>query len=491
MTSTLELGRDASRRHSWSEAVDAFTAAAQDEALPPEDLELQAEAAWWNADADAAVSALERSFAAYETEGRLTEAAGAAASLVYIHFRRLAIPVAMAWLARAERLLEELPESGIHARLEVFRVLAAIARTQFDEAIDHADRAIALGKAHGNAEAQYAALSFKGLAEISRGNWQPGLAMIEEAAAAAVSGQLDVRVASDIYCQTISACRTLGDFPRAGRWADEAERWMLREAVGGYPGVCQVHRAELKMLHGSLSEAEQEARVACEQLERFQLLFDAGWGRYQLGEVKRRMGDLDAAAESFERAYEYGHDGQPGLALLQLERGDPDEAKRSIHRGLAQRAGGGSTPDRPGRAELLPAQVEIAVARGDLDTARSRERRADRVRRRVRLPDIRRNAATARGEVLLAEGKARRGFPGPGPGVATMAGDESALRERPCARAVGPGPARRGRRSSRDARPARSARGLRQAGSHHRAPPGRGAAWDGCGASPRPLRAGR
>jgi class 3 adenylate cyclase len=312
----------------------------------------------------------------------------------------------LAWLARAERLLEELPESGIHARLEVFRVLAAIAQTQFDEAIEHADRAIALGKAHGNAEAQYTALSFKGLAEISRGNWQPGLAMIEEAAAAAVSGQLDVRVASDIYCQTISACRTLGDFPRAGQWADEAERWMVREAVGGYPGVCQVHRAELKMLHGSLSEAEQEARVACEQLERFQLLFDAGWGRYQLGEVKRRMGDLGAAAESFERAYEYGHDGQPGLALLQLERGEPDEAERSIHRGLAQRAGGGSTPDRPGRAELLPAQVEIAVARGDLDTARAASAELTEFAAEFGFPIFDASAATARGEVLLAEGKA-------------------------------------------------------------------------------------
>ena len=128
---------------------------------------------------------------------------------------------------------------------------------------------------------------------------------------------------------------------------------MQRESVGGYPGVCQVHRAELKMLHGSFPEAEQEAQVACEQLERFQLFFDAGWGRYQLGEVRRRMGDLDAAAEAFDQAYAFGHDAQPGLALLQLARGELDEANRSIARGLAARAGPDSPPDRPGRAELL------------------------------------------------------------------------------------------------------------------------------------------
>ena len=176
---------------------------------------------------------------------------------MYILFRRLAFPVGSAWLARAEGLLESLPESGVHARLELFRTLIAFKETRLSEAIEHADRAIALGRAHGNPEAQYSALSLKGMAEIARGNWQQGMAMIEEAAAAAVSGQLNLGAASDIYCTTIAACRTLGDFPRAGQWANQAERWMRREAVGGYPGVCQVHRAELKMLHGSLSEAEQ------------------------------------------------------------------------------------------------------------------------------------------------------------------------------------------------------------------------------------------
>ncbi len=195
--------------------------------------------------------------------------------------------------------------------------------------------------------------------------------MIEEAAAAAVSGQLNVRVASDIYCQTISACRSLGDFPRAGQWSTEAERWMRRESVGGYPGVCQVHRAELKMLHGSFPEAEQEARVACEQLERFQLFFDAGWGRYQLGEVRRRMGDLDAAAEAFERAYAYGHDGAararpPPAGARRARRG------RAVHRrGLAaarrpgfdaRSAGPCGAASRPGRGRRGARRLDTARA---------------------------------------------------------------------------------------------------------------------------------
>ena len=124
---------------------------------------------------------------------------------------------------------------------------------------------------------------------------------------------------------------------------------MRRQSVGGYPGVCQVHRAELKMLRGQWSEAEQEARQACEELERYRLMDGVGFAHYQVGEVRLRMGDLDAAAEAFDRAYEYGHDAQPGLALLQLARGEVGDAQRSIERALAAASGTGGVR-RPGDA---------------------------------------------------------------------------------------------------------------------------------------------
>ena len=129
-----------------------------------------------------------------------------------------------------------------------------------------------IARRHGNVDALYIAMSFKGMAQLLTGNWQDGLANIDEAAAAASSGQLDLRAASDIYCNTIAACRNVGDLGRAAQWADEGERWMRRNGAGGYPGICRVHRAELKMLHGQWSAAEQEARQACDELQRFGLL---------------------------------------------------------------------------------------------------------------------------------------------------------------------------------------------------------------------------
>ena len=158
------------------------------------------------------------------------------------------------------------------------------------DGIELADAAIEIAKRVGDRDAQFMATSFKGMAQVFAGDWKPGLALIDEAAAAASSGELDLRVASDIYCNTIAACRNVGDFQRAGQWAEEGERWMRRQGVGGYPGICRVHRAELKLLRGQWAEAEQEARQACEELQRFGILDALGWAHYQVGDVRLRIG---------------------------------------------------------------------------------------------------------------------------------------------------------------------------------------------------------
>jgi len=300
---SLERGRDAIRRHAWPEAMDAFAKVDGAEGLGAEDLELQGEAAWWSGQPDAATEILERAFTAYLDADRPLHAARVALLLTYFAFRRLAGPVGAGWLARAERLLETASGSATHAWLEVVHTVMALQQSRVGDAIGHADRAIELAREHGNPDAHAMALSFKGLAEIARGDWQEGLALVDEAAAAASAGEVGVRTACDIYCNTIAACRDLGDYGRAGQWTDEAERWMRRRSAGGYPGICRVHRAELKMLRGLWPEAEQEARHACDELELFRIMDGIGFAHYEVGEVRLRMGDLAGAAEAFDRAY--------------------------------------------------------------------------------------------------------------------------------------------------------------------------------------------
>jgi class 3 adenylate cyclase len=390
-------------RHAWDEAVDAFSAADRAGGLSPEDLEQLGAASWWAGRPDDAIEALERAFGAYTDAGRESDAGRVALDLAYQGFRRQATSIALGWLGRAERILASQPESAVHARIPLFAGLGELMANHYAEGVALLDQAMEIARRHGDANVASMALSFKGTATLYSGDWRAGLADIDEAATAAASNTLDLRVASDIYCNTIAACRNIGDYKRAGQWTEEAERWMRRQSVGGYPGICHVHRAELKMLRGEWSAAEQEARDACDELQRWGLIDSVGWAHYQIGEVRLRMGDLDAAGEAFDRAYEYGHDAQPGLALLQLQRGEIDEATRSIARALAMTDVGEGAMDRAARARLLPAQVDIALAAGDLATAGAAVAELEAIATDFERPVFRAGALTGRGELLLEE----------------------------------------------------------------------------------------
>jgi class 3 adenylate cyclase len=411
MVDAVQLGRDAVERHAWEEAIEQLGTAERDGGLDPADLERLGTAAWWTGRPDEATEALERAFAAFVEASQPSDAARVALALSYQAFRRRTVPIAAGWLARAQHMLESDPDSPSHARIAVFQALGALMENRVVEGIRLADRAIELARTHHDPDSGFLAMSFKGLGLAFSGDWQGGLALIDEAATAASSGQLDLRVASDIYCNTIAACRNVGDLKRAAQWADEAERWMRRQAVGGYPGICRVHRAELKMLRGQWPEAEQEARQACEELERFRLFDAVGYAHYAVGEVRLRVGDLDGASEAFERAYEYGHDAQPGISLLHLARGETDEATRSIERALAATMGADGSIDRLTRGRLLPARIDIALAVGDLEAAGRAVDELEAIAQAFQRPFFEAGALTARGALLLGEDRPSEASP--------------------------------------------------------------------------------
>ena len=403
MIAWLEVGRDAASRRAWPEAVEALTEADRAEGLSPDDLELLGNASWWAGRPDDATEAMQRAFAGYEAAGRAEDAARVAIYMAYQASRAMAFAVAGGWAAQANRLLEAFPDSPLHAWEGVFAAAGDMDQGRIESGLEHADRTMAMARDLGNNEALYIAMAFKGMGDVIAGRWKEGMALLDEASAAAMSGNLELRAASDILCITIGACRNLGDLERAAQWADASERWMRRNGAGGYPGICRVHRAELKMLHGRWSEAEQDARQASDELQRFHLLDAVGMAHNAIGDVRLRMGDLDGAAEAFDQAYEFGHDAQPGLAKLQFANGQIDEAQRSIARALAVATGDGGFTDRAARGRLLPTQVEIALARGDLDVARAAVEELELIAADFDRPLHKAGALTARGELLLGE----------------------------------------------------------------------------------------
>lgn len=407
MSDTLVAAREAVGRHAWAEARDAFAAADREQPLAPADLQLFADAYWWSGHPDEAVEALERAYAGFLEKGDTDTAAAIAVWLTYLAFRRGAMAVGSGWMAKAERLVEDDPDSPGAAWVSFLRMASALfAGSDMAAAIEHGDQALELARNHGIREIQAMVTSFKGYALVTQGDWRQGMALIDESSAEVVSGEMNLHIASGVYCNTIACCAAMADYRRAGEWTDEAERWMQRRSLGGYPGVCRLHRAELKKLHGSYGEAEQEARAASDELERFHLLDSVGLAHYEIGEIRLRMGDLEAAEESFMRSYEYGWHSQPGMALLMLARGDVEGASKAIAARLKRVSGEEGSPARNlSRARHLPAQVKIALAAGELDTAARAAGELEQIAAEFEQPAFRAAALTARGAVELESGR--------------------------------------------------------------------------------------
>jgi class 3 adenylate cyclase len=360
---TLGAAREAARRHAWTEALELYEAA-ESEQLSAQDLEQLAEAAWWLGRGALCIATRERAHAAYLAEGDRRRAGVVALGLAEDHFHRLAGTVGSGWLDRAERLLEDEAGSVEHGYLVRTRaVIAFEGRSDYQAALEHARQACQIGAETGDRDLAALGLHDQGRILVAMGRVAEGMRLMDEAMVAAVGGELGPMATGRIYCNMIGICEKLADYRRAGEWTEAARRWC--ERVGhnsGFPGLCRVHRAEIMRLRGDWAEAEQEARRACGELADF--LDFTGEAFYEIGEIRLHMGDSAGAEEAFRQAHQLGRDPQPGLALLRLSEGKLGPAAELIEQALAGEALGPLD-----RASLLPTQVEVSLALGDLERA--------------------------------------------------------------------------------------------------------------------------
>jgi len=391
----LSRAREAVGRHGWHEARELLTDAARAAPLSPEDLELLSEVEWWLGNLPAAIEAEERAYAAFQKAGDRVSAARAALDLCTNYGMRGDHAMHMGWLRRAERLLEGRPESREHGHLERRRAAAALGAGDPTTALVHARACEQIGVRLADPTLQALGLHEQARAHVLLGEVEVGLAQMEEVVVAAISGELEPRPTGVIYCNAINICRDLNDYQRAGEWTEATKRWCERMAVSGFPGICRVRRAEITRLRGGWAEAEREARQAVEELRDYYVEIAAA-GLYEIGEIRLRIGDLEAAEEAFRQANELGEDPQPGLAILRLRQGKVDAAAAAIRRSLEE------TTDRLHRARLLPAQVEIAIEAGELETAERAAEELDALTETYTSAALRAAAAVARGRTQLA-----------------------------------------------------------------------------------------
>jgi len=401
-----EAGRNAFARHSWREAFETLSNAQALRALSAEDVERLAESAWWIGRVDDSIAAHERAYAAYMDEGNPRRAATVAVRLAEDFFNRQAKSIGNGWLKRAERLLQDVRECLEHAvLLRLHAVLALESEGNVDQALGLARQACDLATRFHDRDLQALAMHDIGRMLVSKGELVQGMALIDEAMAAAVSGELGPRVTGRIYCNMMGTCEKLADYQRAAEWSEAARRWCEPHAGSGYPGICRVHRAELMRLRGSWNDAETEALRAAQELRGLYNIA-AGEAFYEIGEIRVRIGDLKRAEEVLHQAHELGREPVPALALLRLAEGKIEAARALIDRAVADRPEGSLD-----RARLLPARVHIALAAGELELARGTATELEAIAQQYGSTALHASAAQARGAVQLAEGAADAAVP--------------------------------------------------------------------------------
>ncbi len=396
---SVDAGRQAFERHAWPEAFELLSQADREAQLSGVDLESLALAAFFAAHADVQIEIKERAFKAFQGEGNELRAAYVALDIARMYGFGGKHSIASAWTARAERIVGSEGDTYAHGYLALVRSEVAAATGDTETALALAERAVAIGGSAADADLTAYALTNLGALKIASGSTFDGFALMEEASIAAVSGELSPFTTGVTACRMIGACRDMTDYRRASEWIEATEKYCTRQSLSGFPGVCRVHRAEVAAVGGAWERAEQELQRATAELGAFNATPPQADGYYAIGDIRRLRGDFPGAEEALREAHERGRSPHPALALIRLAEGKTRAAAAAINAAAAE-----ETWDRWARARLLPAQVEIAIAAGDVPGARTAVDELGAIVAEYPSPALEAGRQVALGRVLLAEG---------------------------------------------------------------------------------------
>jgi DNA-binding CsgD family transcriptional regulator len=307
-----------------------------------------------------------RAYSGYVAAGAERRAGHMAWLLFYEHQLAGRSAVAAGWLRRARRHLGGEPECVEQCYLAWVDTEDAQRRGAFDEAMASARRMAYIARRCGSPDLIAMSAQAQSGVLVAQGRIGDGLELLDDAMCSAMAGELSSFFTGWVYCLALQRAMACVDLERAAEWTDAAMRWCARmPAENNYRGLCRVHRVEVLELRGSWSEAVAEAERTCAELLPYERRV-AAEAVYLVGQIQRRRGEPAAAEESYDRAHELGRDPQPGLALLRLAQGKAEASATALRSAVASGGESGLA-----RCRLLAAQVEVALALGRLDEART------------------------------------------------------------------------------------------------------------------------
>lgn len=404
----LALGRDAAARQAWRAAFDYLCRADRQGTLSAEDIDQLATVANLAGKSHESIACWTRAHHDFLRRGEVARAVRCAfwigLSLIMEHGDEAR---ANGWLARGQRLLDEAGQDVVERG---YLLLPRALKTYWsgDAAAGHAlfQQVIEIGERFGDAD--LTALGRIGLGEtfIHLGDSARGVPLLDEVMASVFADELSPMVIGLVYCALIACCQQTFDLRRAREWTMAFTSWCESQPeLVPFRGECVVYRVELLQLRGAWPTALEEARRVCQQLSQPGSRSWAGAAYYQQGEVHRLRGAYAEADEAYRSAHLWGFSPQPGLSLLRLAQGRPDVALAATSRALAE------APDGIARSRILPAHIEILLARGELDRARACADELARIAAERNAPLLTALAHACEGRVRLAAGDAEAALP--------------------------------------------------------------------------------
>lgn len=402
----LDRARAAFDRQQWAGALAELTASDQISPLEADDLERLATASYLVGQDAQAMAAWTRLH--HLCVGR--HALGAAARwgfwLSLSHLLAGEPAHGTGWLSRAKRLLNDHGRDCVErGYVLVLDGLLAMFGGECETACAACDEAIILANRFADSDLLALALLGKGQALVGLQRPTEGIALLDDAMVGVSAGDVSPILVGIIYCAVILTCQRIFDLRRAREWTKQLNDWCTAQPdLVPFRGQCLVHRSEIMQLQGNWSGALEEALNACRHLaDRSEAV--VGRAYYQCGELYRLRGDFEEADRMFREASRHGCEPQPGLALLMLATGRGNAAA-SI-RDVVSRSS-----DRPGpltgvpRPRLLGPMVEILLAAGDAESARSTSDELVLLAKESGAQFLLASAAQAAGAVALAQGNA-------------------------------------------------------------------------------------
>jgi tetratricopeptide (TPR) repeat protein len=307
----LSAGAQALASGDWNAAKESFEAARR-EVDSSESLDGLGRALWWLKDVRAAIETRTRAYGAYREETRNQEAAAVAVWLA----RELRIllrndAAADGWLARAETLSKDVVDSSVPGWVALAR---AETRSEVSDAIADCESALGIARELNDPDLEIVSLARLGLFQVAQGAVDLGIALLDEAMAAASGGEAkDLQSVGEAYCALMEAAELLGDSERFAQWTSAIAELKGQHgfgpfddlgsstAYGNLSSFCGACCGGMYLVTGRLDEAEDELRDAIVDLETSGMDPRCVHPVTQLAELRVLQGRLEEARALLER----------------------------------------------------------------------------------------------------------------------------------------------------------------------------------------------